>query len=200
MLHEIHYRLLLATKTRSKVSTTNRWLWTAQIQIHGLVAAAMVLFIIGGIHIATATPTMNISGDEKLCHAGAILILVVWLGLVQYSGWLLYQCRQSLTSLRPSVLKLAKWTLLAGLIIGIRVIYAVVYTFDPSDTAISPVTGSIAVKAVLTVAVTLAAVIAMTFAGWTTRDAPMYRQYTLAEEQDRESHDPMIPRVTPNIK
>ena len=98
------------------------------------------------------------------------------------------------------MLKLAKWTLLAGLIIGIRVIYAVVYTFDPSDTAISPVTGSIAVKAVLTVAVTLAAVIAMTFAGWTTRDAPMYRQYTLAEEQDRESHDPMIPRVTPNIK
>jgi hypothetical protein len=160
----------------------------------------MVLLIIGGIHIATATPTTNISGDEKLRHAGAVLILLVWLGLVQYSGWLFYRCRQSLASLRPSVLKLAEWTMLAGLIIGIRVIYAVVYTFDPSDTAISPVTGSIAVKAVLTVAATLAAVLAMTCAGWTSRDAPMYRQSAFAEEQESESSDPMIPTVTPNVK
>ena len=199
MLHEIHYRLLFATKTRSEASTINRWLWVAQVQIHGVVVVAMVLLIIGGINLATATPTSDVSGDEKLRHAGAILIVLVWLGLVQYSGWLLYRCYQSRASVRQSVLKFVKWNLVAGLIIGIRVIYAVVYTFDTSDTAINPVTGSLAVKVVLTVAVTLAAVLAMAFAGWVSRDAPKYRRIAVAQEQEESSY-PMMKTGSPTVE
>jgi hypothetical protein len=199
MLHEIHYRLLIATKTRSEASTINRWLWVAQVQVHSVVVVAMVLLIIGGIQLATATSTSDVSGDEKLRHAGAILLVLVWLGLVQYSGWLVYRCYQSRASMRPSLLKFAKWVLAAGLIIGIRVIYAVIYTFDPSDTAISPVTGSLAVKVVLTVTVTLTAVLAMTFAGWVTRDAPKYRRIAVAQEQEESSY-PMMKTVSPSVE
>lgn len=184
-LHEIHHYLLIVTSTSNKTEKrAKRWMWFAQIQIHGIVAAGMVLLIIGTVNLFSATSNKDLQNDDKLRSAGAVILLVLHLGMIQYAGWLLYRCIQMSGRLSRSVLTLAKWTIVAGLVILVKVAYAVAYTFDHKDTSLNPVTGSFVVKVLLVVVVFLVAVIVLVVGGWMSKDITSKASFRPARDSE----------------
>ena len=167
-LHEIHHYLLLSTTTsHKKLKSTSRWLWFAQVQIHAIVATGMILVIIGSVSLIKAKTQKEVNDNNALRSAGAVILLVLWLGLLLYSLWLLYRASKNIGT--RVLWQLSAWTLAAVTFVGVKVTYAVVYTFDHQDVDINPVTGTIAVKTVLVVGVSLLAVLAMVVGGWKSR-------------------------------
>lgn len=160
ILHELHHYLL---QTSAK---TSRWLLFIQIQIHTICTVGMILLILGSIHLAEAKSPSDADAAYKLRSAGAVLWFVTWLVLVQYVGWLFLRYRKVQEKSARSTAALRAWTLVALLFGGAKVVYAAVYTLDHADTAISPITGSFAIKVVLVVGVQFFAAVAMVIGGW----------------------------------
>lgn len=168
-LHEIHHQLLTNTASFSfsNQRSTIRWMWFAQVQWHAVCAAGIVLIIVGSVNLFSHAKTQtqeDVRHDDTLRSAGAVILAVLWLTLVSYCLWLNVQARKKVA--RRSVRNLAACTLVAAAFVGVKVLYAVVYTFDHEDLDLNPVTGSFAVKVVFGVGVMVAAVVMMVVGGW----------------------------------
>jgi hypothetical protein len=169
-LHEAHMYLIRGSSSVTEARARIRRTWIAQLHFHTVTMVGMILLIIGGIHLDSATSVSEVKSANTLRKVGAILILIVWVGLLHYGGALLLWIRQKGSSLSHEVLDLTRWSMFASILVGVKVIYVMVYVFDPEDKAINPYDGSFAVKVVLTVVIGLAAVIVLTAGGWDTRD------------------------------
>ena len=132
-----------------------------------MAATGIVLVIIGSVQLVmgNSIPTAN-----QFRSVGAVLVLLLCLALGLYNTWLVFQCHRNRTRRSQNVLKLAEWSLLAVIFLVVKVVYAVAYTFDHADIAISPITGSFAVKVAPAVGVNLMAAVAMVWAGWMSAD------------------------------
>ena len=173
MLHEIHfYTLPASNSSHTRVKTINKWLWFVQIHIHTICAVGMVLLIIGGVHIATASSTSEVDSGQKLRIAGAMILLVLWMALLKYSLWLNWRVGQLRLKVSGDLSPFGTWCAIAAGVIGIKVIYMVVYSFD-HDPALNPNTGSFAVKVVINVLVSLFAAVFLAIGGWKSRDISM---------------------------
>jgi hypothetical protein len=167
ILHELHHYLHQASATTTgKKKDKSRWPLFLQIQIHTICTVGMVLLILGSVHLAEAKSTSDANAAYKLRSAGAVLWFVTWLVLVQYIAWLFFRYRGIQDEISRSTTALRNWTLIALLFGGAKVVYAAVYTLDHADAAISPITGSFAIKVVLVVGVQFCAALAMTVGGW----------------------------------
>ena len=169
-LHEAHVYLIRGTSSTKLAHTRIRRTWIAQLQFHTVTVVGMVLLIIGSLHLNSATNVSEVKSASTLRKVGAVLLLIVWAGLFNYAGVLLFWIRQKGSSLSHEVFDLTRWSMFASILVGVKVIYVMVYVFDPEDKAINPYDGSFAVKVVLTVVIGLAAVIILTIGGWETRD------------------------------
>lgn len=164
ILHELHHYLLHASAT-TPAERKSRWLLFIQIQIHTLCTVGMVLLVIGSVHLVEAKSTSDANAAYKLRSAGAVLLFVTWLGLMQYIAWSFFRYRGLQHKIPRSTTALRIWTLVALLFGGAKVVYAGVYTLDHADTALNPITGSFAIRVVLVVGVQFLAVVAMTIGG-----------------------------------
>lgn len=164
LLHEIHHYLHASTATTT-TGKKSRWPVFIQVQFHTLCAVGMVLLVIGSIHLIDAKTASEANAANKLRSAGAVLLFVTWLGLMQYMGWFFIRYRRAHHKSLRSTTGLRNWVLAALLFGGAKVVYVVVYTFDHANTAINPITGSFAIKVVLVVGMQLFAVAAMTVGG-----------------------------------
>lgn len=169
-LHEAHIYLIRGTANTQLARPRVRRTWFAQLHFHTVTMVGMILIIIGSLHLASATSTSEANSANTLRKVGAVLILLVWIGLFHYAGALLFWIRQKTATLSHELLDLTRWTIFASVLVGVKVIYVMVYVFDPEDRAINPYDVSFAVKVVLTVVVGLAAVVILTIGGWETRD------------------------------
>lgn len=165
ILHELHHYLAHASAATA-AGKKSRWPVFIQIQMHALCSIGMILLIIGSIHLMDATSASEANSANKLRSAGAVLLFVTWLGLMQYIACIFFRYHRAHQKSPRSTLGLRNWVLVALLFGGAKMVYVVVYTFDHANTAINPITGSFAIKVVLVVGVQLSAVVAMTIGGW----------------------------------
>lgn len=168
ILHEIHHYILLRTSTATteKRKSTSRWLIFLQVQFHTLCTVALALLVTGSVHLIEAKSASDVDSANKLREAGAALLFVTWLGLVQYVAWLFLRYRGVQHDLSRRTIALRTWVAVALLFGGAKVVYAVVYSFDHEDGDINPITGLFVIKVVLVVGTQLAAVVAMVVGGW----------------------------------
>lgn len=176
-LHEAHIYLIRGTASTKVARTRIRRTWIAQLQFHTVTMVGMILLIIGNIHLGSATNTSEVNSANTLRKVGAVLILIIWVGLFHYAGAMLFWIRQKASTLSHEVLDLTRWSMFASILVGVKVIYVMVYVFDPEDKAINPYDGSFAVKVVLTVVIGLAAVLILTIGGWETRAITKHTAY-----------------------
>lgn len=176
-LHEAHVRLVDVTQGPRQAKATKRWLWVMQIQIHGTSILGIVLAIVGTLNLDSAQTTLTpgeINNDDKLRSAGAVILLVLWVLLLQYAFYLGHVARNVRISSAGKIdyQQMVLWTLFAMPYAGLRCISTVLYTFDHKDTNLNPITGALWVKVVFVVLATLGAVVSLCISGWVSRNIP----------------------------
>lgn len=197
LIHEIHYFLTAHHYSNGqKLKRVRFWLWIAQLQIHTISITGMILVIIGSTGLLSAKSVSDFDTHETLRKVGSILLLLLVLGLAHYSIWMLLQCRKATSSnIRYCVLSLARWTVAAIPLIAVKIAYSVAYTFDYTNTSLSPVTGSFVVKLLLVVGAPMFAIFAMVIGTWKSKDIGGVKGVDVEKvpdhfvEQQRSSYD-----------
>lgn len=133
--------------------------------IHSVAVVGIALVITGSVNVYSAETVKKRDNDNHLRDAGVALLLVLWLILALYAARMVYWSRHSKV-LGGGTQSLAAWTFGGALLIGVKIVYAAVYTFDSGDKDISPVTGMFVFKVVLVVGVQILAVVALMVRGW----------------------------------
>jgi hypothetical protein len=164
--HELHHYLLVLANSASSRSTktpafNQRRLGLLHLNIHGLIVAAVVVFVVGGVDAATATTLAKLDSAMKLRKAGAIILVLVWASLLAYGLYLLIQTRGRLVLV--GYVALASGTLLATVAVGVRVLYTVIVVFDNDYVTLKP---KFPEQVGCIFLVSLIAVTALAAAGW----------------------------------
>jgi hypothetical protein len=174
-IHEAHVYLVTANHSVPQARKTKRWLWFAQLQFHAIAILGMVLVIIGSINLVSSTTPLTAAQtnrNDKLRSAGALILLLFWAVLGQYSLYVMHLARR----IRPTSIgsvavgQLTRCIILAVPFVGLRCIYSVLYTFKHTESTLNPFTGALWVKVVFVVLAPLGAVLGMSVGGWLSRE------------------------------
>ncbi|KAI1608955.1 hypothetical protein EDD37DRAFT_612258 [Exophiala viscosa] len=140
---------------------TPRRMHFEEILIHFGASTGIALAAVGGSNLtkSNATPS-SISSAHHLQEGGSVLLLLTWAGI----AYLCVRLCRNMGGFGGLIVLL----LVAGLCIGIRAVYSVVYAFDHSA-SVNPITGKFAIKLILVFMVQLLAVMALLATGFLTR-------------------------------
>ena len=135
IIHEwVNISGILSTKQAKK------WAQVTVILYHLLVLSAIAIYAIGASDSFQRPPP---EGAQALWKAGVVLLLSLWIGLYAIFGLLVRKIgRHTSAALFWSIA--ISFTLL-----GIRIIYQCIATFDNSEPSFNPITGSVVFKVVL---------------------------------------------------
>lgn len=111
----------------------------ARRAFHVLTLAAIAIYAVGAANSFSGNTS---SKWKALWEAGVVLLLVLWISLVAL-------CYVMLSRTSNTGSRALAWALVISVaLLGVRIIYQVVATFDSSNAVLNPITGSIALRVV----------------------------------------------------
>lgn len=123
---------------------SRRWAWVVVLVYHLVVVGAIAIYAVGASNASDpASDAADIESGRTLSKVGVILLLLLWLALHAVFAVAVNKLRPELPCERLF------WSIVVSLILlGVRLVFATVATFNDRLGLFDPVTGSIALKVV----------------------------------------------------
>lgn len=128
-----------------KSANKRKWAWVAVVAYHMAVAGAIAIYALGSSNASDpASDPAAVESGRTLSKAGVLLLLVLWFALHGTLGLVA-------KTLRPEVpCQGLFWSIVVSMVLlGVRLIYATVATFNNREGVYNPITGSIALRVIL---------------------------------------------------
>lgn len=142
--------------------------WIIAIHIHAAVAVGVILGIVGGIKLFSASTEAEKNTDKGLLIAGSFITLATVTFMLLWASYLVTKLRRTaeLAQSRPlhSALTLTYGVIVALTILLARVIYGLVFAFTLKP-SLSPYRGSFAIKLVFITLIQLLSALSLLFVG-----------------------------------
>ncbi|RLM00021.1 hypothetical protein CFD26_107463 [Aspergillus turcosus] len=164
--------------------------WVCALAFHMLVVAGVALAAAGSAKLAEHEPPLD--KDEKIAKAGIAILAVAWGVLVGWTGFSFTAPKGRNVSLTRAGTVLLATICFSLVFIGIRVFYSLV-ALCTQRASLNPVTGSLAIRVVLSFLPEVIATLAYIFAGMKTQGAALLAH---VEEEEMVSPPPK-PRAQP---